>query len=262
VLAAGVASAQEVVLTPPAGPATPAARLLTSLASFVGNDADECGRFPLGGRGPSPEDLQPALDCAEASSGARRAFRLYAQRPGRAFAATGLIGTPDGRIWRFTYDTSACTLDDCFGQLLVTRCDGPRLQRSADGAAEWGCASEPAEQIPSIPVPSTASPCTSTASRSGTESDLNAAWIRQSVSRVRRAWVQPPEAYTTSGKVVVEFDVQRDGTVVDVLVTTRLSPALDAAVVRAIQTASPLPPLPASYTETKAHLSAAFCYTP
>lgn len=235
--------------------------MLTSLASFVGDDADDCGRFPVStGRGGTADDLQPALECAEAASGARRAFRLYAQRPGRAFAATGLIGTPDGRVWRFAYDTSACTSNDCFGQLLVTRCAGPRLQRSADGTADWACASEPAEQIPSIPTPSTASQCTSTVSRSGTESDLNAAWIRQSSSRVRTAWVQPPEAYTTSGRVVVEFDVLRDGTLVDVMVTTSLSSALDAAAVRAIQTANPLPPLPQSYPEPKAHLTVTFCY--
>ena len=232
--------------------------MLTSLASFVGDDAEDCGRFPLqGGRGGSPDNLQSALECAEAASGARRAFRMYTQRQGRAFAATGLIGTPDGRVWRFTYDTSACTSDNCFGQLLVTRCAGPRLQRPADGTAEWTCASEPAEQIPSIPSPS----CPSTVSRSGAESDLSATWIRQSVTRVRTAWVQPPEAYTTSGRVIVEFDVLRDGTVVDVMVTTRLSTALDAAALRAIQTANPLPPLPESYPESKAHLAVTFCYS-
>jgi TonB family protein len=232
--------------------------MLTSLASFVGDDAEDCGRFPLqGGRGGSPDDLQSALECAEAASGARRAFRLYTQRQGRAFAATGLIGTPDGRVWRFTYDTSACTSDNCFGQLLVTRCAGPRLQRPADGTAEWTCAAEPAEQIPSLPSPS----CPSTVSRSGAESDLSATWIRQSVTRVRTAWVQPPEAYTTSGRVIVEFDVLRDGTVVDVMVTTSLSTALDAAAVRAIQTANPLPPLPESYPESKAHLAVTFCYS-
>jgi TonB family protein len=235
--------------------------MLTSLASFVGDDAEDCGRFPLrDGRGRTADDLQPALECAEAASGARRAFRLYTQRPGRGFAATGLLGTPDGRVWRFTYDTSACTSDNCFGQLLVTRCAGPRLQRSADGTAEWACASEAAEQIPSIPSPSTAS-CTPTVSRRGAESDLSAAWIRQSVARVRTAWVQPPEAYTTSGRVVVEFDVLRDGAVVDVVVTTSVSSALDAAAMRAILTANPLPPLPESYAGPTAHLSVTFCYT-
>jgi TonB family protein len=257
-----VASAQGIVLTPPPGAVTPASPMLTSLASFVGDDVEDCGRFPLrDGRGRAPDDVQPALECAEAASGARRAFRLYTQRPGRAFAATGLLGTPDGRVWRFTYDTSACASDNCFGQLVVTRCAGPRLQRSTDGAAEWACASEPAEQIPSIPSPSTAA-CTSTVSRSGTESDLSAAWIRQSVTRMRTAWVQPPEAYTTSGRVVVEFDVLRDGAVVDVVVTASVSSALDAAAVRAIQTAHPLPPLPESYSEPTAHLAATFCYSP
>jgi TonB family protein len=73
-------------------------------------------------------------------------------------------------------------------------------------------------------------------------------------------WVTPREALTLSGKVVVEFDVLRDGTIADIVVTTSVSPALDDASTRAIQAANPSPPLPASYTEAKAHLVLSFCY--
>ena len=236
--------------------------MLASLTSFVGDDPEDCGRFALRpGPGRTVEELQAALDCAEAATSIKRSFRLYTQRAGKAFAATGLIGTPDGRAWRFTYDTASCTSEDCFGQLLVVRCAGPRLQRAADGAAEWTCASEPGESIPSITPPPAASQCTASLSRRGAESDLDAQWIRQVIRRIRTAWVQPPEALASSGKVVVAFDVFRDGTLADVTVTASVSPPLDGAVLRASQTASPLPPLPASYAEPKAHIVMSFCYS-
>ena len=246
------AAAQGVLPTPPGTTPTPVARLFNALASFVGNDAQECGR-PAG-------DRQAALACAEEASGAHRPFRLYAERPGRAFAATGLIGTADGRTWRFTYDTSACTSSDCFGQLSVTRCVGPRVQSSPDDAAEWSCASEPAELIEPIPRFVTPEACRNTVSRTGPGPDLDAAWVRRFAARVRTVWVVPAEAYATRGRVDVEFDVLRDGTIADIVVTTRVSAALDGAAVRALQAASPVAPLPESYPEAKAHVSSSFCY--
>jgi TonB family protein len=254
-------AAQGVLLTPPAGAVTPTSRMLTSLISFVGDDPDDCGRFPLRPGPPlTVEDLQPALDCADAASSVKRAFWLFTQHPGRSFAAAGLLGTPDGRVWRFTYDTSSCTSNDCFGQLLVVRCAGPRLHSAPNGTAEWACSSEPDESIPPIRPPAPASPCTPTLSGSTALSSLEAAWIRLVVRRIRTAWVQPTEALTTNGTVGIEFDVLRDGTVADVTLTARVSAPLDAAALRALEAASPLPPLPASYAEPKAHLSMTFCY--
>ena len=69
-----------------------------------------------------------------------------------------------------------------------------------------------------------------------------------------------PEAYTTRGRVDVEFDVLRDGTIADIVVTTSVLAALDSAAVRALQAASPFAPLPEPETEPKAHVSASFCY--
>jgi TonB family protein len=267
-----LAAAQGGRPTPSADAPAPGSRLFTSLASFVGADAEDCGRFPLnGGGGRTTDDLQPALACAEAASAARRPFQLYAQHPGRSFSATGLIGTADGRIWRFTYDTSTCTSPDCFGQLSFTRCVDPRLEPSPAGDAVWSCAAEPAELIESIPLlpnqagrqrssSPTSEACSGTVSRIGAGPDLDVAWVRGLINRVRRVWVTPREALTLSGKVVVEFDVLRDGTIADIVVTTSVSPALDDASTRAIQAANPSPPLPASYTEAKAHLVLSFCY--
>ena len=184
------AAAQGVLLTPPANTTTPVSRLFMSLASFVGDDPQDCGR--------TASELRLALACAEAASGAHRPFRLYARRPGTTFAATGLIGTADGRIWRFTYDTSACASQDCFGQLSVTRCVGPQLTRSSDGADVWSCASEPAE--PAEPIEAIERPplqigsrsaaipaterCSGTVSRRGPGPDLDAAWLRVFVARL------------------------------------------------------------------------------
>ena len=71
-------------------------------------------------------------------------------------------------------------------------------------------------------------------------------YIDQMLSQIRANWVRPPLGGGI--EAVVHFRVLRDGRIDDLrIVTSSGYSSFDLAGLRAVQSASPLPPLPASY---------------
>jgi TonB family protein len=78
-------------------------------------------------------------------------------------------------------------------------------------------------------------------------------YIAQLVSRIDQNWTRPPVG--TSVRAVISFRIQSDGSINDL--TVRESSGFDTfdlAALRAVQNASPFPPLPRAYTSVHSSL--------
>ncbi len=82
--------------------------------------------------------------------------------------------------------------------------------------------------------------------------DARFAWYRASVTAALQShWVRPVlEGVRETLSVTVTFEIARDGSVRDVAIeTTSGVPSLDRSAVRAVEQASPLPPLPGGWDD-------------
>ncbi|MFA5909412.1 MAG: cell envelope integrity protein TolA [Vicinamibacterales bacterium] len=86
-------------------------------------------------------------------------------------------------------------------------------------------------------------------------------WIRRFVSQVRRNWFVPYAAMTMRGRVVITFNVHRNGQLTDVTV---LRPSeiesFNTAAVNALLASNPTTPLPPEYPDDKAFFTVTFFY--
>lgn len=86
-------------------------------------------------------------------------------------------------------------------------------------------------------------------------------WIRRFVSQVRRNWFVPYAAMTMRGRVVITFNVHRNGMLTDVTV---LRPSeiesFNTAAVNALLASNPTTPLPPEYPDDKAFFTVTFFY--
>jgi TonB family protein len=86
-------------------------------------------------------------------------------------------------------------------------------------------------------------------------------WIRRFVQRVRRNWFVPEAAFSFRGRVVLQFNIHRDGHITDLAV---VQPSEIAAFNRAAQNAilgsNPVEPLPPEYPDDRAFFTVTFYY--
>lgn len=86
-------------------------------------------------------------------------------------------------------------------------------------------------------------------------------WIRRFVAQVRRNWFIPLAAFSMHGRVVLQFNVWKDGRITDIAV---VSPsdigAFNNASYNAILTSNPTEPLPPEYPSEKAFFTVTFYY--
>lgn len=86
-------------------------------------------------------------------------------------------------------------------------------------------------------------------------------WIRRFVSQVRRNWFVPYAAMTMRGRVVITFNVHRNGQLTDVTV---LRPSeiesFNTSAVNALLASNPTTPLPPEYPDDKAFFTVTFFY--
>jgi TonB family protein len=86
-------------------------------------------------------------------------------------------------------------------------------------------------------------------------------WIRQFVPQIRRHWLIPCVAAKESGHTVITFNIQKDGTIVDVNVRTPSRvPAFNESAQIAILASSPTVPLPSGYPALVAFFTLTFYY--
>jgi len=86
-------------------------------------------------------------------------------------------------------------------------------------------------------------------------------WIRRFVSQVRRNWFVPYAAMTMRGRVVITFNVHRNGVLTDVTVIRPSEiDSFNKAAVNALLASNPTQPLPPEYPDSKAFFTVTFFY--
>jgi TonB family protein len=86
-------------------------------------------------------------------------------------------------------------------------------------------------------------------------------WLRRFVSQVRRNWFVPYAAMTFRGRVVLQFNIHKDGRITDVnIVSPSDINAFNLAAQNAILGSNPTEPLPLEYPEPKAFFTVTFYY--
>jgi TonB family protein len=86
-------------------------------------------------------------------------------------------------------------------------------------------------------------------------------WIRRFVQRVRRNWFVPEAAFTFHGRVVLQFNIHRDGHITDLIVAQPSEiDAFNRAAFNAILGSNPVEPLPPEYPDDRAFFTVTFYY--
>ncbi len=86
-------------------------------------------------------------------------------------------------------------------------------------------------------------------------------WLRRFVAQVKRNWFVPTAAMTFSGRVVLQFNIHKNGRITDVVVAQASSiDAFNRSAVNAILGSSPTEPLPPEYPEEQAFFTVTFYY--
>ncbi len=86
-------------------------------------------------------------------------------------------------------------------------------------------------------------------------------WIRRFVSQVRRNWFVPYAAMTMRGRVVITFNVHRNGAITDVTVVRPSEiESFNTSAVNALLASNPTAPLPAEYPDDRAFFTVTFFY--
>jgi len=86
-------------------------------------------------------------------------------------------------------------------------------------------------------------------------------WLRRFVAQVRRNWFVPYAAMTFKGRVVLQFNIHKNGTITDLAVVGPSNiDAFNRAAHNAILGSNPTEPLPTEYPEPAAFFTVTFYY--
>jgi TonB family protein len=86
-------------------------------------------------------------------------------------------------------------------------------------------------------------------------------WLRRFVAQVRRNWFVPYAAMTFHGRVVLQFNIHKNGTITDVVVASPSDiDAFTRAANNAILGSNPTEPLPVAYPDPAAFFTVTFYY--
>jgi TonB family protein len=86
-------------------------------------------------------------------------------------------------------------------------------------------------------------------------------WLRRFVAQVRRNWFVPYAAMTFRGRVVLQFNIHKDGRITDIAVVSASDiNAFNLAANNAILGSNPTEPLPPEYPDPMAFFTVTFYY--
>ena len=86
-------------------------------------------------------------------------------------------------------------------------------------------------------------------------------WLRRFVAQVRRNWFVPYAAMTFHGRVVLQFNIHKDGSITDVVIASPSDiDAFTRAANNAILGSNPTEPLPTAYPDPVAFFTVTFYY--
>ena len=123
----------------------PLAELLTHVRRFTGPQSVGCGVHLLTRVNsewvPAPEAaLKRSLACGVDAAKKRTAFWTLRQRSGiDSWVAEGLLGTREGVVHRFFYDSAPCGNPQCEGRFEILTCDSPTVTPDASREFGFGC---------------------------------------------------------------------------------------------------------------------------
>ena len=118
--------------------------LRAHVEGFTGSQAKECGvhRLAIVDRSVVTADetmLKQSLLCAAQASAQNRAFWTFKEDRGiDSFIGQGLLGTPAGAVYRFTYDYRPSLSPDYRGRFSATPCVSPVVATRGQ-EAEFQC---------------------------------------------------------------------------------------------------------------------------
>jgi TonB family protein len=86
-------------------------------------------------------------------------------------------------------------------------------------------------------------------------------WIRRFVAQVKRNWFVPNAAYAMRGRVILQFNVHKDGSITDVnIVKPSEVDSFNRSAYNAILASNPTQPLPPDYPADKAFFTVTFFF--
>ena len=86
-------------------------------------------------------------------------------------------------------------------------------------------------------------------------------WIRRFVAQVKRNWFVPNAAYAMRGRVILQFNVHKDGSITDVnIVRPSEVDSFNRSAYNAILASNPTQPLPPDYPADKAFFTVTFFF--
>ena len=78
-------------------------------------------------------EIQPSLVCAAAAAQQRKPFWVSITYPGiDSTVVGGLVGTSEGVVYRFDFDSDPCGGAGCGSRFTTERCDHPSLAQRGD----------------------------------------------------------------------------------------------------------------------------------
>jgi hypothetical protein len=119
--------------------------LRQSVHRFAGSEPLECGRHLLiqqERRWVAADEaaLQKSVECGVSAASAKRAFWTFKQDQGiDSWVASGILGTSDGIIYRYTYDSAPCGGPGCPSRISFERCDNPVAATGSYQRSEFRC---------------------------------------------------------------------------------------------------------------------------
>jgi hypothetical protein len=118
------------------------AELREYIERFGGSRPTECGQFllvrPFIEAGAT--ELERAVTCAREAAQARKSFWTAKQSQGiDSLVFHGLVGTGEGTVYRFSYDSAPCGGPGCPGRFSVERCNQPAVMTDRGNRASIIC---------------------------------------------------------------------------------------------------------------------------
>lgn len=109
---------------------------------FTGPRPTDCGLHSLVRpfETASVEELQRSVTCGIEAAKGQKAFWAFTQLQGiDSLVFNGLLGTADGIIFRFSYDSAPCGNPSCPGKFNIERCERPAIVTNRGSGADFRC---------------------------------------------------------------------------------------------------------------------------
>ena len=138
----GATSRPTVAIQEVGSPRSAPGELREYIARFAGSSPTNCGQFllvrPLVTA--SAAELEQAVACGRDAARGRKPFWTAKQDQGiDSLLFQGLVGTSEGTVYRFSYDSAPCGGPGCPGRFTVERCAKPAIATDRADNANFIC---------------------------------------------------------------------------------------------------------------------------